>query len=100
MAEIREKDISHLAALAHLELSAEEMQTYTADLGRILDHFKELSAVSTDSVQPMTGGTFLKNIFRDETANNNENYRDVRDRIVNEFPEQDDGSLKVPAVFT
>ena len=99
MATINEKDVQHLANLANLELTPGEIEKYTADLARILDHFGELREVNTDSVVPMAGGTFLKNIFRDEANYDRSDYREIRDRIVEAFPEKVDDALRVPSVF-
>ena len=81
MAEITKKELEHLAALARIDLKEGEEQKLQKDLGAILDYFKELQGVDTSNVKPMTGGT-------DDTGKGPE-----------QFPDKQDGYLKVPPVF-
>lgn len=87
--------LTHLAKLARIEIDPAEEQKMIADLGAILDHFKELQAIPTDTVTPMTGGTDLKNIFRGDDESESTN----RGAGTEAFPKSKDGFLEVPAVF-
>lgn len=98
MVEINKKSLQHLAALSRLKLETREEEKFLADLQKILDHFKELKAVDTDEVQPMTGGTVLKNIFRQDDSLR-EGHDIETKNVVDSFPEQERGFLKVPPVF-
>jgi aspartyl-tRNA(Asn)/glutamyl-tRNA(Gln) amidotransferase subunit C len=51
---ISEKDVLHVAKLARLELTAEELPQLVHDLRAILDYFAELSTVDTADVEPTT----------------------------------------------
>lgn len=62
-------EINHLLELARLELSNEEKEKITNDLAKILDYVNQLQEVKTDNLEPMTGGTFSKNILRDDEIN-------------------------------
>ena len=88
-------DIKYFAKLARIKLTGEEEKHFSKDLGEILDHFKQLQEVDTSEVQPMTGGTELRNVFREDEP------RETRlDRTGTEqFPEAKDDFLKVPKVF-
>jgi aspartyl-tRNA(Asn)/glutamyl-tRNA(Gln) amidotransferase subunit C len=92
---INKEELEHLAKLARLELEPDEEEKLLADLGNILDHFKELQELDTANVSPMTGGTDLKNVFRDDTERESTN----RGAGSDAFPESKDGYLKVPPVF-
>jgi aspartyl-tRNA(Asn)/glutamyl-tRNA(Gln) amidotransferase subunit C len=96
---IGKKELEHLAQLSRIELDPKEEDKLLADLGAILDHFKELQALDTTNVPPMTGGTDLMNIFREdgEEAGGRENTN--RGAGVDAFPESKDGYNKVPPVF-
>ena len=95
MATISKEELRHLAELARIKLDASEEDFLIKGLGSILGHFEELRALDTSAVPPMTGGTDLKNIFRDDTE------RESTDRGagVEAFPEAENGFLKVPPVF-
>ena len=101
MSELHKKDVEHLAALARLEISSEEAESLTSDLEKILAHFEELKEVNTENILPLTGGTNSKNIARDDFAED-ENTREKSDtgKGKDQFSStNDDGFLKIPAVF-
>ncbi len=92
---INKKELEHLAELARIKLDPKEEEKLIADLGAILDHFKELEELDTKNVPPMTGGTDLMSVFREDAERENTN----RGAGVDAFPESQDGFLKVPPVF-
>ncbi len=96
MSEINQKSIKHLADLARLELTEKEEEKFLGELAKILDHFQELQSLNTENVQPMTGGTELKNVFREDGATRNSLSPDL---AVAQFPEKDEHHLKIPPVF-
>lgn len=97
MAEITRKSIEHLAELARLEFADQEKDKFLADLNNILNYFKELEALDTSKVLPMTGGTNLRNVLRADEALP-EAFEDQKD-IVAGFPEEAKGYNKIPPVF-
>ncbi len=96
MVEINKKSLEHLADLARLELAEMESEKFQKDLGNILNYFEELNAVDTSNVAPMTGGTSLKNVFREDGGM--VPFDDV-DKLKNAFPESEHGRLKIPPIF-
>jgi aspartyl-tRNA(Asn)/glutamyl-tRNA(Gln) amidotransferase subunit C len=50
---VTEKDVSHVAELASLDLTAEERARMLRDLNSILEYVDRLSALNTDNVEPM-----------------------------------------------
>ncbi len=88
-------ELEHLAKLARIELDPKEEEKLLKDLGNMLDHFKVLQELDTTNVEPMAGGTDLKNVFRDDAERENTN----RGAGTEAFPEKKDGFLKVPPVF-
>ncbi len=96
---INKKELEHLARLARIEIGQGEEEKLLKDLGNILDHFKELQALDTADVAPMTGGTDLANVFRPDAADDGGRENTNRGAGVDAFPESKDGYLKVPPVF-
>jgi aspartyl-tRNA(Asn)/glutamyl-tRNA(Gln) amidotransferase subunit C len=97
MGSLHKKDVEHLAALSRLELSSDEAEVLTKDLEKILDHFEELKEVDTEGVLPLTGGTMQKNVVREDEAE----VTDDKGLGKDQFPDKnDDGFLKIPAVFS
>jgi aspartyl-tRNA(Asn)/glutamyl-tRNA(Gln) amidotransferase subunit C len=92
---INKHTLKHLAELARIKLAPEEEEKLLRDLQKILDYFAELKEARTDKVAPLTGGTALKNIFREDDERKNTN----RGAGADAFPESSDGFLKIPPVF-
>ncbi len=96
MAEINKKELLHLAGLARLDLTENEEEKFADDLKKILDHFSELQTLDIQNVAPMTGGTQLKNVFREDGDKKSSL---SPDNVVQAFPEKEKHWLKVPNVF-
>ncbi|HCX45266.1 TPA: hypothetical protein DGT35_01550 [Patescibacteria group bacterium] len=100
-APINKNTLKQLAELARLKLTTKESDEQLKDLKKILKYFEELQEVDTEGVEPMNGGTLLKNIFRDDSINLEQKAQSVDDtgRIIESFPETDKGCLKVPKIL-
>lgn len=98
---IGKRELEHLAKLARIELDPKEEEKLLKDLEAILDYFKELQALDTSLVPPMTGGTDLKNVFREDAKEDGSGGSENTNRGagVEAFPESQDGYLKIPPVF-
>lgn len=93
---LSEKDLRHLGELARLDLGNIDKEKLLHDFQKILAHFEELKNVKTENVEPMAGGTFTKNIFRDDDPSQ---MTLPRERAVGQFLEKEKGFLKTPPVF-
>lgn len=95
MSAIDKKTIKDLAELSRIKLTEGEEKSLLSDLEKILDYFKELKEVSTANVSPMTGGTFSRNVFRNDEDDNSL----PKERAIKAFPEKEKSFLRVPPVF-
>jgi len=87
-----EFDIKKYANLARINLTKEEEERFQKDLEELLGHVDELKKVNVSSVEPMTGGTNLKNALKDDSPE--------RDELFNtQFPSVQNGYLKVPKIL-
>jgi len=96
---ISKHELEHLAKLARVELDPKEEEKLIKDLDSLLEYFKELQALDTSTVAPMTGGTDLRNIFREDAVENGGRENTNQGAGVEAFPESKDGFLKIPPVF-
>ncbi len=87
--------VEYVAKLARIELKDEEKEKFSKDLNKVLDYFRELQEVDTEGVLPMTGGTFLYNVFREDKVVGH----DEAGKGAKQFPEREQEFLKVPKVF-
>jgi aspartyl-tRNA(Asn)/glutamyl-tRNA(Gln) amidotransferase subunit C len=87
-------DIKKYAKLARIKLTQEEEKKFQKDLSEILGHVEELNKVNVKNIEPATGGTILRNILREDSP------RDTfGDNFEPNFPNKENGYLKVPKVF-
>lgn len=87
--------IAHLAELARVELTPEENVKYQKDLEEVLSYIDQLNEVDVTGVEPMNGCTELTNIFREDEPQKDA----LRGQGIGNFPQSQDGYLKVPPVF-
>jgi aspartyl-tRNA(Asn)/glutamyl-tRNA(Gln) amidotransferase subunit C len=63
------EDVRWIAHLARLQLTDEEVQALTRDLGAVLEYMNQLRQVNTEGVEPLAHPLDLHNVFRaDELA--------------------------------
>ena len=96
---IGRQELEHLAKLARIRLDPKEEEGLLKDLANILEHFKELQILDTSAVPPMTGGTELRNVFREDGEENGGSENTNRSEGVEAFPQKKNGFLKIPPVF-
>ncbi len=97
MAFIDENEVKHLAELARIKLSDEEVSQLQKDLSRILEYVDALKQVKTDGLPEIAQVTGLKNSVRaDESVPTGEQ---VRAAILKNAPESESDYFKVKEVF-
>lgn len=70
------EDVRKVAKLANLELTDEEVERMAHDMGEVLSHMEQLSALDTSNVQPMAQVLF------DAPATASLREDEVRDRTI------------------
>ena len=92
---IDEKEVQHVARLARLKLSPDELKRFSSQLSKVLDYIKQLNEVDTSSVEPMSHPLDLKNVFREDEAGPSL----PRDEALANAPVKRDGFFIVPPVL-
>ncbi len=93
---ITKEEVKHIAKLARLKLTDEELEKFSKQLSDILEHAKMLDEVDTDNVEPIAQITGLTNVsFGDK-----EEGCEVTDELLSETPQDvQDHMIKVKNVF-
>jgi aspartyl-tRNA(Asn)/glutamyl-tRNA(Gln) amidotransferase subunit C len=68
MATLSRADVEHVAHLARLGLTEEELARLEGQLNHILDQYAILATVPTDHIAPTAQTIELENILRDDVA--------------------------------
>jgi aspartyl-tRNA(Asn)/glutamyl-tRNA(Gln) amidotransferase subunit C len=87
-----EIDIAHVARLARLDLSEEELEGYKHQLGVILEHAARVQTLDADPNPENAHPLALLNIFRDDVVLPSLD----RDEVLESAPETSDGYFVVP----
>ena len=88
-------DVEHVAKLARLALSDEEIEQFTVQLGAILEHAARVAALDTAGVPPTSHPIPLTNVLRpDERQPTLE-----RDTVLAMAPAAEDGRFRVPRIL-
>lgn len=64
MSKISLEEVRHVAHLARLELSEEELEVLQGELSALLDHVDAITALDTDGVPPTSHPLPLSNVLR------------------------------------
>jgi aspartyl-tRNA(Asn)/glutamyl-tRNA(Gln) amidotransferase subunit C len=68
MSEISAEQVAHLANLARIALTEEEIEHLTAELGQIMQAVEKVSEVATPDVPPTSHPIPMQNVFRDDVV--------------------------------
>lgn len=88
-------DVEHVARLARLALSDEEVESLTGELGSILEHAARVSALDTSDALPTSHPLPLRNVLRPDEARQGLDRSDV----LGQAPATDDNRFRVPRIF-
>ena len=92
---ITRQDVAHVADLARLSLTDDELDAFTIQLADILDHAVDLDALDLADVQPTAHPLPLVNVFRDDVIGPTSD----RDEVLAAAPSVEDSQFKVPPVL-
>jgi prolipoprotein diacylglyceryl transferase/aspartyl/glutamyl-tRNA(Asn/Gln) amidotransferase C subunit len=87
--------VAHVARLARLELTDQELARYTEQLASMLDHFRDIDALDLDDVVPMTQPLPLQNVFRDDVVGPTLD----REEVLAAAPDAEAGRFRVPPIL-
>ncbi len=94
MERVTHDDVAHVAELAHLAVSEEELARLQRELNRILDHFAELQELNTDGVEPASHAIPMVNVFREDVRRESL----PLDSILQNAPDRADEFFRVPRI--
>ena len=63
---ITQEEVAYVANLAHLEMTPDEVERMTRQLGDILGYIDKLGELDTENVRPTTHAISMRNAFRED----------------------------------
>jgi len=92
---LRREDVAKVAKLARLSLSDEELDMFTEQLGRILEHANDIAALQLDDVVATAHPFGLINVVREDVIEPSLS----RDDLLAMAPDSQDGRFAVPRIM-
>ena len=95
-ARISTADVAHVARLARLDLSDEDLEQFTEQLGAVLEHARDVDALDTAGVPPTAHPLPLRNVLRPDLVVPSLD----RDEVLSQAPEAEAGQFRVPRILS
>ncbi|MBF0193340.1 MAG: Asp-tRNA(Asn)/Glu-tRNA(Gln) amidotransferase subunit GatC [Magnetococcales bacterium] len=95
MMSINADTVKHVANLARLNISDDEVESHTNQLSQILGLMDQLNSLPTDNVEPMTHAVDMLMPAREDVVVNG----DSREILLNCAPDSEDGHFRVPKII-
>lgn len=94
MSTLGRDDVAHVARLARLSLTDEELERFTAQLASVLDHAADVAALDLDGVAPTAHPLPLVNVLRPDEVRPSLD----RDEVLAAAPDTEDERFRVPRI--
>lgn len=95
MSKISEEQVRHVAHLAKLAITDEEVHQFRNQLEAIINFSEQLNELDTTDVEPTTHVLNLHNVFREDIATEGL----PKDEVLQNAPQQEAGQFKVPSIM-
>jgi aspartyl-tRNA(Asn)/glutamyl-tRNA(Gln) amidotransferase subunit C len=92
---VSHEQVRHIARLARIAMSDEELERLVPELNNILGWVEQLGEVNTDGVEPLATVIDQKLRLRDDVVTDG----DIRDDILANAPDSQHGFFAVPKVI-
>ncbi len=87
--------MAHVARLARLDLTDDELERFTDQLGAVLEHARDVEALDTEGVPPTAHPLPLRNVLREDVVVASLD----RDEVLAQAPEAEADRFKVPRIL-
>jgi aspartyl-tRNA(Asn)/glutamyl-tRNA(Gln) amidotransferase subunit C len=94
-ARITADDVRHVARLARLAVTDDEVSLFTGQLEAVLQHARDVEALDVSGVPPTAHPLPLQNVFRDDVPGPSLD----RDEVLAMAPAAEDGRFRVPRIL-
>ena len=87
--------VRHIGKLSRIELSQQQVDTFTGQLASILSYFDKLAELNTDNIEPMAHAVELRNVLADDVPRQSL----TAEQALANAPQRDGDFFKVPKVI-
>jgi aspartyl-tRNA(Asn)/glutamyl-tRNA(Gln) amidotransferase subunit C len=90
---IDREQVLHVARLARLHLSEEEVERMSGELSSVLDHIEKIAELDLDGVEPTAHVVELENVLRPDEPRPSL----PREQALEQAPDADETGFRVPS---
>lgn len=95
MPNISRDEVAHLAKLARLAVTDEELNTFAGQLDQILDAVAKVGEVANSDIPPTSHAVPLTNVFRDDVVRPGL----TQEQALSGAPAAEEGRFRVPQIL-
>ncbi len=88
------EEVLYVARLARLDLDAESIDKFAAQIDEILGYIEKLNQVDTEGIKATSHAISLTNVFRDDEQRPHLD----REKVLANAPEKEEGQFVVPKI--
>jgi len=88
-------DVAHVARLARLDVTDEEVERFTGQLGAVLQHAADVASLDTAGVPPTAHPLDLVNVLRDDVPRPSLD----REEVLAMAPDAEAGRFRIPKIL-
>jgi aspartyl-tRNA(Asn)/glutamyl-tRNA(Gln) amidotransferase subunit C len=88
-------DVAHVASLARLHLTHEELELFTGQLAEVLDHAADVAQLDLTDVAPTAHAMAVTNVLRPDTPAPSLD----REEVLAQAPSVEDHRFRVPRIL-
>ena len=92
---VTREDVLHIAQLARIALTEEEIDRFSGQLSDLFEHFEVLQEVNTDDVPPTAQSVELRSVMREDVPQPSL----TQDEVLANAPRREDDSFRVKPVL-
>lgn len=92
---ISRNDVAHVARLARLGLSEEELDRFTTQLAAVLEHAADIAALDIEGLPPTAHPFPLVNVLRDDVVRPCLD----RDEVLSQAPDVEADRFRIPRIM-
>ncbi len=92
---ISREEVAHVAHLARLELTADELERFTGQLAAVLEHARDVAALEIDDVPPTARSFPLVNVMRPDEVGPTL----PPDAVLDQAPAAEGDQFRVPPIL-
>lgn len=95
MSKISRDEVAHLAKLARMTVTEEELDVFAGQLDQILDSVAQVGEVAHDDIPPMSHAVPLANTFRADQVHPGLS----QEQALSGAPAAEDGRFRIPRIL-